>query len=131
MRATRALLLLFLTLAGCSDGETPTPAGLGLPWQVEMSSQGSTRVFGLTLGESRFADAESTLGARYTLALFGAKTEAPQLEAFYREVAVGGLTGRMVLNLTLPEEDLRAMRDRSPDERAQTRMVSRGLSAVA
>jgi len=117
MRAWVLLIVVSLIL-GCSETAPPAEKPL-LPWNINVGEDGETEVFGITIGKTQFADAEKELGSRYTLALFGSEAGVPQLEAYFREVALGGLTGRMVLSLTLPEDDLQAMRGRSPEDRVQ------------
>jgi hypothetical protein len=111
------LIAVFLEPA-CSE-QAPSSRTPRLPWNIEVGADGHTSVFGITLGTSNFSEAETELGDRYTLALFGPESGTPQLEAYYKQVIVGGLTGRMVLNISLPAADLRAMRDRSPRDRVQ------------
>ncbi len=108
------LIALSCLLSAC--GEPPPPASHGLPWQIQVEAGGS-RVFGISLGQTSFGEAAAALGPRYDVALFGLPEQVPSLEAFYSEVSLSGFTGKLILTLALPEQTLRAIRDRSPGNR--------------
>ena len=107
--ATVALLALpFLLPAG-----RPPVGEQGLPWQVEPRADGSSQVFGLTLGSSTLADARARLGSDLQLALVVAPGEAPPLEAFHDRVEAGFVAGRMVLTADVPTARLEALLNRA------------------
>jgi len=88
-----------------------------MPWNVEQLEGGMTRVLGIALGTDTLADASEVLGSRYELAMFGKREEVPTLEAYYKEVTLGGLSARIILSLELPVEDLERLRSNSPEDR--------------
>lgn len=85
-----------------------------LPWQIEPRADGTTRVFGLVLGESTLADARDHLGADMDIALIAAPKEPGTIEAYYGQITAGVITGRMVLAATLDPATIAGMRERAP-----------------
>jgi len=83
-----------------------------LPWRITVGADGSSRVFGLTLGHSTLGEAQQLLGDRGELTLFVAQDGQRTLEAYFDQVALSGLRGHMVLTLELPQERLQAFHDR-------------------
>jgi hypothetical protein len=111
------VLLSLLLAAGCT-GDSGEDAGEDefLPWRIETLPGGRSRVFGITLGETRFDEARRWLGDGYRLGIFGRTGDVLNLEAYYAEVTLGPLSARIVLNLGLAKERLRGMRERSPGD---------------
>ena len=92
-------------------GAQPSTLGQALPWQAVASPDGATlTVFGLTVGQSTLGDAVAILGRRYDLAVFADSAGALTLEAYFRDVLIGGLNARMVLTGQLPSDQLEALR---------------------
>lgn len=115
-RAALALCLAVVVLVGCGDEPVPDSHEF-LPWTIERLPEGTTRVMGITLGQTTLGEASAWLGDGYKLGLFGATEESLALEAYYGELTLGRLTARIVLNLSLPQVELQAMRGRSSGER--------------
>jgi len=116
VRALAAVVILYAALTtACSDrsGEKFAP----MPWEIERLDSGRTRVLGIELGADSLADATKVLGSRYELAIFGRRDEVPTLEAYYKEVTLGGLSARIVLSLALPAPELDRLRQNSPEDR--------------
>lgn len=114
-----SILSLFLVvLFACDRGDAPLVSLEEVyPWQIVVLPDGRSRVFGITLGGSRLADAVAILGQDFRLALFENKGESLTLEAYYKEVTRGGLSGRMVLVLEAEQPELEAMRERAVKRR--------------
>ncbi|KXX63788.1 hypothetical protein [Marichromatium gracile] len=103
-----AALLAILGLALLMP-DPPAPAGARLPWQVGLSADGTTEVFGLTLGTSTLADARTLFGESGELNLFRAGTEqAPRLsvEAYFARLHLHRLRADFILSLAIPPERL-------------------------
>lgn len=102
-------------------GARPATFGQDLPWQITPNQQGSTiTVFGLTLGESTVREAVTRFGRRYEWGLFQSPTGRLSLEAYFRDVVVGGLNARLVLSAQLPQTLLEAIRTRAPTSKPTT-----------
>jgi hypothetical protein len=113
-----ALLLLVVAVVAVSSFLSLREPELrpieGLPWQIEPQADGTTRVFGLTLGESTLADARERLGADMDIALIAAPKEPGTIEAYYGQITAGVITGKMVLAATLDPATIERMRARAP-----------------
>lgn len=98
----KKLILFFLLIAIVasypffrqSDDAEPLT---GLPWQIEVLPDGSTRVFGLHIGVSRLSDALQQLGDDMELAIVAAAGETGNLEMYYGHYRTGLLSGKLVL----------------------------------
>lgn len=84
---------------------------LNLPWQIELTSDGGSKVFGITLGVGTLAEAETTMGEAAKISLFKLG-EKYVVEGFFEEVKHGGLRGKMVMIMQIPEVDMVQMYDR-------------------
>lgn len=113
-----ALLLLAVAIVAVSTlltlRQPDRRAQEGLPWQIEPRADGTTRVFGLILGESTLADAREHLGNDMDVALIAAPKEPGTIEAYYGQITAGVITGKMVLAATLDPEMIARMRERAP-----------------
>jgi hypothetical protein len=120
--STRTLVavgLALLALGGGSlllllpGGAPAPPRAAVLPWQVQANAEGSTTVFGLTLGRSTLAQARQRLGEDGELSLFSSRDGSRRsLEAYFDNVNLRGLRAKMVLTLRLPEVELAGLFDR-------------------
>jgi hypothetical protein len=109
-----ALILFFiLNLIPLPTSVTGEQTVSGLPWQVEVLGNGQSRVFGLTIGASTFADAATHFGATGELAIVAAPGESGTLEMYFNDVTAGAVTGKMLLTADLPAETVTAMRERA------------------
>lgn len=85
----------------------------GAPWQIEVLPDGTSKVFGLTIGASTLADARSRLGLDMQLAIVAAPGEAGSLEIFYPNVTLGFVTGKLILTGDVAPAAVAAMRERA------------------
>lgn len=83
----------------------------GLPWQVERMPDGTTRVFGLTLGRSMLVDADRD-GA-LQVAVVGPAGESGALEGYLDSFNAGFVAGRLVLAADASEAQRRAWQQRA------------------
>lgn len=114
--AVLALTLVFLTLALLLPGSRTPDANPRLPWRIERETNGSTRVFDLTLEQSTLEDARRILQRDPTLSLFEDPDGRLSLEAWFDRVFLSGLKGDFVLGLSANPsllESLRASGQRS------------------
>lgn len=86
----------------------------GLPWQVQVAPDGSSQVFGLTLGHSTLADLEQRFGDVLRVGLIVPHGQAPALEAFVDGYNAGFVSGKLVLALSAESDWLLAARARAP-----------------
>lgn len=102
------LLSIILIIVALFIPETKTAETHGLPWQIEQRD-GSTRVFGLTLGYSTLIDAEKLFLGDSEISLFRSQQGAYTLEAYFDKVELGGLTAKMILIMDIPDDELSMM----------------------
>jgi hypothetical protein len=82
-----------------------------LPWQIDRTETGTTVVFGITLGRSTLDEAEQHLQEAATISLFKAE-DRYSAEAYFDQVNLGGLKGKIVLAMQLPDAELVDMYER-------------------
>lgn len=85
----------------------------GLPWQIEIQADGSSKVFGLVLGRSTLAEAAALWGPDGQLAVIASAGQPAGLEAYYESVTAGFVTGRLILSAELSQEALTGIRERA------------------
>jgi hypothetical protein len=112
-----------------------------LPWHIEHPTADSTRVLGLTLGQSTPADAEHRFREKGEMGLFRSPDGRLSAEMFFEQINLAGLRSKVVLTVLVGDSDLQAMHDRgarmsatvsgkkitlSPDDEARVRGMSIG-----
>lgn len=106
-RLLKAILLFVAIVAAflaapllfISDDQRVEQPAEGLPWQIELLADGSSRVFGLVPGASTLDDARARFGPDAQVALIIAKGETGSVEAYYETLKAGFVTGKMILTL--------------------------------
>jgi hypothetical protein len=83
-----------------------------LPWNIEHPTPESTRVLGLTLGQSTPADAERRFREKGDLGLFRSLEGRLAAEMFFEQVNLAGLRSKVVLTVLVTDAELQAMHDR-------------------
>lgn len=106
-----ALVAVVLAVYPFLDESENTAKVSGLPWQIEMLADGSTQVFGLTIGQSRFSDALAILGNDMQMAIIAANDEAGNLEMYYGHYKAGLLSGKLILQTGADEKSIKRWRD--------------------
>jgi len=96
-----------------SGNNTPVT---GLPWQINIAPDGSTEVFGITLGQTTFGETIELHGDDLQLAIIAAPQETGTLEAYYSRYSAGPITGKLLLVLDVAPEVLASLRERAFQE---------------
>lgn len=98
------LLAVYPFLGDEKQGESLT----GLPWQIDVMADGSTKVFGLHIGTSKLADAQSLLGDDMELAIIASTDveEVGSLEMYYGHYRTGLLSGKLILHTATSDEQV-------------------------
>jgi len=89
-------------------GEMPD----NLPWQIEQTPSGSTRVFGIELGKTTLGEVEQLINEPAEVSLFAKDDSQQVIEAYFDNVDFSGLRARMVLVVALGQEEIEAMFER-------------------
>ena len=86
-------VFLYLTPAGDYSSQTIK----GLPWQIELLPDGTSKVFGVTLGQSTLAEAHEQLGDDMELAIIVVAADDSGLEMYYSRYTAGVFSGKLIL----------------------------------
>lgn len=92
---TLVAALVLLAVAFLLPGPNP-PGEVWLPWQIERAN-GSTRVFGLTLGQSTLAEAEARFEEEAEVSLFATEQGEYEIEAYFDDIELSGLKAKVVI----------------------------------
>lgn len=113
------LLLLLVIVAGpilwhmARPGPERTPISEGLPWQIVLTADGDSRVFGLMPGSSRLDDARAIFGDDVDIAIVAPPQRPARLEAYFPDVRAGFITGKLILTADVTQDMIEAMRARA------------------
>jgi len=105
-----ALLATLLAIYPFLDQSEKAEPLTGLPWQIEIQADGTTQVFGLHIGSSRLKDAIDKLGDDMELAIIAAPDEVGNLEMYYGHYRTGLLTGKLVIQTQISEQNIKRWR---------------------
>ena len=90
----------------------PAEKAVNLPWQVEVTANGSTRVLGLELGSSTLSDAEKLFGQTYEVSMFARDDGNKVVEVYFNSITLSGIRARVVLVMGLTEAQLNGFYER-------------------
>jgi hypothetical protein len=99
-------------LAVLSPGGRPPEPPRYLPWQIEVLPDGSSRVFGITLGRTTLGEMEQQLQEQAEVSLFATDAGERVVEGYFNTVTLNGLKAKMVATLGFDQEQLRQLFDR-------------------
>lgn len=105
------LLLGALAMAGLAGCESRTLQATDLPWQIEHTTEGSTRVFGITLGRTNLDEASRHLDKIPEIAVFIGAEGPESIEAYYGKTRVGVFDAKLLVNLAVAPETLAQIAD--------------------
>jgi hypothetical protein len=105
-----AVLFRPVQTAPAADGQAQQ-AAQGLPWQVELLPDGSSRVMGLHLGQDTLAQVRERAGDGLQVALVAPLGEVGALEALAEPFNAAFISGRLVLSFDVPASTLRRWRE--------------------
>lgn len=83
-----------------------------LPWQIEVTGDGYSRVFGITLGKSTLDEVEQQLQEPAEITLFSIDNGERAVEAYFKTVTLSGFRAKIVATLGFSDEALQGMYDR-------------------
>jgi hypothetical protein len=99
------------------SGDQPAPDTRPmLPWQIEITDEGESRVFGLLIGRSVLDDARALFGPDIDVAIIAPPGQPALLEAYLESITAGFITGRLILTLEVDSQTIAEMRDRALKE---------------
>ena len=86
------------------------------PWQVSILAGGKSSVFGVILGETSLREVDAILKTAPEMALFELNNHL-SLEAYYKNVTLGGLIGSFIFTLNVSDEQLKKIKKESSKEK--------------
>ena len=107
-----ALVLLALFLLVNKETKDETQIVEKYPWQISLLENGKSRVFGIVLGETSLKEVDSILSSSPKVALFELDKKL-SLEAYYKNVPLGGLIGSFIFTLDASDEQLNKIKKES------------------
>lgn len=105
-----AVVAIAVGILFTDGGDRRAPSDL--PWQVQTSPDGGSRVLGITLGQTPLAAVESRLGEEAEVTLFVSPDGKYSAEAYFDNVDLSGLRARLVLTMALAPKRLEAIYSR-------------------
>jgi hypothetical protein len=112
-------LLVFLTIIVAAflylkpAGDYSSRTIRGLPWQIELLPGGTSKVFGITLGQSTLGEAREQLGDDMELAIIVVAADDSGLEMFYSHYTAGVFSGKLILAADTAPDTLEQWLDRA------------------
>jgi hypothetical protein len=104
--------LLSLALAMLIPAGDSEHVGQHLPWQIDRDVDGHTRVFGVTLGKTPLSELEYLIREPVVISLFARDSGERVVEAFFDNVALGGLRAKMVVVMDFDSATLEGLYQR-------------------
>lgn len=94
------------------DNSVNTPDTL--PWRITHPTPDSTRVFGITLGQTSLDEAAVAFKheTEVEISLFKPTDAKMSVEAFFEEVNFNGLKAKIILTIAVPADELQGMYER-------------------
>jgi len=83
-----------------------------LPWQIVTNSDGTSKVFGLTIGHSTLADATRKIQESPEITMFVSPEGEKAVEAYFEQVNLGNVRAKMVVTAALGEQQLEQIYER-------------------
>jgi hypothetical protein len=112
-------LLVFLTIIVAAflylkpAGDYSSQTIKGLPWQIELLPDGTSKVFGVTLGQSTLGEARERLGDDMELAIIVVAADDHGLEMFYSHYTAGVFSGKLIVAADIGPDTLEQLLDRA------------------
>jgi len=100
------LVSILAVIIGVLIPGQPREQPVNLPWQVDVMTDGSTRVFGLVLGKSTLQDAQQIFHEEAELSMFATDDGKQVVEGFFNTLTLSGLRAKMVVALDYSEQEL-------------------------
>jgi len=106
------LALLALAFVGLSP-DSKSHSSATLPWDIRLSDDGHSEVFGITLGRTTVSEALTILGIDHDLAIISDQQDKSGLEIYYSHFRTGPLAAKLVLSVTINPLLLETMQARA------------------
>jgi len=111
------ILVVVGLIAAC--GERPAIGDQTYPWQIKITEKGNSKVFGIEIDAMPLGHSARVLGKQYEVGLFENKKGVLSLEAYFNELARGGLSGKLIVILGADRNTLVGFKARSLKQKRQ------------
>lgn len=105
---TSLLLLTIAIFFSSRQKETPVQPQ-SLPWQIETTTDGSIRIFGLLLGHSTVEDAIHRFNKKAEVSLFVSPENKRAVEVYFNNARLAGLNAKIVLSVAISKDEIETM----------------------
>lgn len=110
-RQTTFLVLAVVLLASLlgwlmSSSVDTSSLDRGLPWQIEVLEDGSSRVFQIHLGTTTLDEVSRNFREQPEYTLFVTEGQPPVIEAYFNSLRISGLSAKMIMGFDLPHDVL-------------------------
>ena len=100
------IVLAFVILITSINDQRYKVSSDKLPWQITISENGLSKVFGITIKQTSVRDALKTLQAFPEVAAFEHKDGRRNLEAYISSISLSGLNAKIIFEYAVSDEDL-------------------------
>lgn len=107
-----SLLLLAVAIFFPSRQKELPAQPQSLPWQIETTTDGNIRVFGLLLGHSTVTDAIRRFGEDAKVSMFVSPKNKRVIEVYFNNIRLARLNAKVVLSVAIKEGQIKAMYNR-------------------
>lgn len=107
------LVIVLMSYPFLFSDDQPGNKLTGLPWQIDVTADGHTRVFGISPGYSSLADAVASLGDDHVLAIVSSQSGS-SLEMFFGHYRVGLMSAKVVMLAEATEDQISEWMQNSP-----------------
>lgn len=95
--------------------QVPAP----MPWEVTSMQDGNSKVFDIHLGTTTYGQAQQILRQYGKTAIFTQEGEKSTVESFFNSINMGGLSAKLILNLSASELQINEMMSDALEARLQ------------
>ena len=113
-----SLLLVIIGIAALMlipSKQAPAP----MPWEVTVMQDGNSKVFDIHLGTTTYGEAQQILRQYGKTAIFSQEGKESTVEAFFNSINMGGLSAKLILNLSASEQQIKEMSSDALEARLQ------------
>lgn len=110
--------LVIIAIAALMLVPSPQPTA-PKPWEVTILPDNQIEVMGVHLGTTSYAEIQQMWREAGEVALFIAENERITAEVFFESINLGGLSARVVVNLKLDDDELKAIASRAASAKLQ------------
>jgi len=113
-----SLLLIIVGIAGLMLIPSKQ-ADAPMPWEVELMQDGNSKVFDIHLGTTTYGQAQQILRQYGKTAIFSQEGQESTVEAYFNSINMGGLSAKLILNLSASKEQINEMTSNALEARLQ------------